>query len=652
MTVLNRSELAPPRASRWRAAALLLTLALMTSGCAGWQAYREGRERLVAGDIVGGMTKLDEAVRAAPDNLEYRRAQTTWRERLASDYAARAQAALSVEAFDEADNAYRLWLLFEPGSERALAGQRRAQMIRRHAAMRTVAQQRVAEGDTTAADAILQEVLRENPADRRAQAMSKSLAIEARQRSLLGDAGPGRLKGQFRKPVTLAFRDAGLHQVFEALKASSGLNFVLDKDVRPDSRVTLSVANKSIEEVVRALLASQKLAIRILDSDTVFVYPNTADKAKEFQEHVIRTFYLGNADAAKTVNTLRSVLRAREVHVDEKLNAIVMRDTVENVRMAERLLSNLDLAEPEVMLELEVLEISTTMLREVGLRLADTLSFSVGGALGAGTLTLPEFRNRDSSMVTLGFNNPLAALILKQSAGDANLLANPRMRIRNRQTAKVLVGERVPVITTTTTANVGTSESVSYLDVGLKLELEPTVSLEDEVSMRVALEVSSITGTVTRSSGLQAFRLGTRNASTFLRVRDGETQVLGGLIQREDRRAATGVPGLSDMPVLGRLFSDTSDTDNRTEIILLITPRVVRNVAIPGPDRLEIPSGVDGPGTVVPSGGSTGLVPTFDARLPMTQAPPALAVPAQAPAPQPSPPSVSMPPIVPAPMNQ
>lgn len=209
-------------------------------------------------------------------------------------------------------------------------------------------------------------------------------------------------------------------------------------------------------------------------------------------------------------------------------------------------------------------------------------------------MTLPEYRNRSSDLVRLNFNNPLVTLNLKQSDGDANLLANPRIRVKNRQTAKVLVGERVPVITTLATANVGTSKSVSYLDVGLKLELEPTVSLDDDVSMKVALEVSTITDVITRSSGLQAYRLGTRNASTLLRVRDGETQVLAGLIKNEDRRSAVGIPILSDMPVLGRLFGSTQDNNTKNEIVLLITPRVVRNVTIPSDNRIEILSGTGG----------------------------------------------------------
>lgn len=167
------------------------------------------------------------------------------------------------------------------------------------------------------------------------------------------------------------------------------------------------------------------------------------------------------------------------------------------------------------------------------------------------------------------------------------------MRVRNKQSAKILIGERVPVITTTATANVGTSQSISYLDVGLKLDIEPTVTLDDDVSMKIALEVSNITQTITLTGGTQAYRLGTRNISTSLQVHDGETNILAGLIQRDATHSNTGVPGLNELPVLNRLFGATEDNDTRTEIVLLITPHIVRNLNVPGVGQQEFLSGTE-----------------------------------------------------------
>jgi general secretion pathway protein D len=197
-------------------------------------------------------------------------------------------------------------------------------------------------------------------------------------------------------------------------------------------------------------------------------------------------------------------------------------------------------------------------------------------------------------MVLLNFTNPLFLFALKQQDGISNTLANPRIRVKNKEKARIHIGDRVPVITTTAAATGGfVSESVTYLDVGLKLEVEPLISLDDEVSMKVGLEVSNITNTVKSTSGSLTYQLGTRTAATNLRLRDGETQVLAGLISTDDRRAADRVPGLGELPIAGRLFSHTLDNNNRTEIILLITPRLARTLARPDAASVEFAAGTE-----------------------------------------------------------
>jgi general secretion pathway protein D len=233
-------------------------------------------------------------------------------------------------------------------------------------------------------------------------------------------------------------------------------------------------------------------------------------------------------------------------------------------------------------------------LLDLGIQWPTSASATVIGVDGvAGQLRLSELRNRTVSQVNLNTSNPVISAQFKSQTGDATLLANPRVRVRNKQSAKILIGERVPVITTTSTANVGNSQSVSYLDVGLKLEIEPTITLDDEVSMKIALEVSNITQTITLTGGTQAYRLGTRNTSTSLQVHDGETNILAGLIQRDRTFSNTGLPGVSELPLLNRLFGVASDNDTRTEIVLLITPRIVRSLDVPGIGQQEFLSGTE-----------------------------------------------------------
>jgi general secretion pathway protein D len=383
--------------------------------------------------------------------------------------------------------------------------------------------------------------------------------------------------------VTLEFRDASLRSVLEIISHQSGLNFVFDRDVRPDLRTTVFVRDTPIDEAIRIVLLTSQLERRVLNEQTILVYPDTPAKTREYRELVIKSFYLTNADAKQTANMLRALVKTRDLYVDEKLNLVVMRDTPEAVRVAERLVANQDLGEPEVVLEVEVLEVGTTLLQDLGVQWPGRLSVGLIGAEGVpGTVTLPEWLSRDSRLVQLTFSDPLFVLNLQKQDGSTSILANPRIRVKNKEKARIHIGDKVPVITTTQTATGFASESVTYLDTGLKLEVEPNVHLDSEVAIKLGLEVSSISATIRNAeTGTTTYQVGTRNAATVLRLKDGETQMLAGLISDEERRSAVKVPGLGDIPVLGRLFSSTNDDVSKTEIVLLVTPHVVRNLARP-----------------------------------------------------------------------
>jgi general secretion pathway protein D len=334
----------------------------------------------------------------------------------------------------------------------------------------------------------------------------------------------------------------------------------------------------------------------VLNDNTVFVFPNTPQKLREYQELVVKGFYLANADVKQTANMIRTMVKTRDIFIDEKIGLLVIKDTPAAIRLAERLIAAQDLAEPEVMLAVEVLEVSSSRLQQLGIRFPDSLAVSVQGAAGVpGLVTLSEWKSRTSDMVLLRFTDPLFLLSLRQQDGSTNVLANPRIRVKNKEKARIHIGDRVPVITTTAAATGGfVSESVTYLDVGLKLEVEPLIYLEDEVGIKVGLEVSNIVKEVRASvGGSLVYQIGTRNAATNLRLRDGETQVLAGLISNEDRRLADRVPGIGDLPVAGRLFSNTTDNAARTEIVLLITPQLVRTLSRPDAASVEFAAGTE-----------------------------------------------------------
>jgi len=352
---------------------------------------------------------------------------------------------------------------------------------------------------------------------------------------------------------------------------------------------------------------------------------------------VVRSFYLANADVKQTANMVRQLVKTRDLFIDEKLNLLVMRDTPEAIRVAEKLIANQDKGEPEVMLEVEVLEVGSNQLTAAGIQWPTSVGVGLVGAKGvAGQLTGREATHMSSGLVSVTVNDPLIALNLRQQVGRNNILANPRIRVKNREKARIHIGDKVPVITTTAGATGFVSESVNYLDVGLKLDVEPQVFLEDDVGIKVGLEVSNVGQQTKTAAGTVAYTIGTRNATTTLRLHDGETQVLAGLINNEDRRSSSQVPGLADLPVAGRLFQNKEDTNNKTEIVLLITPRVIRNV-----ERSEARLEEFNSGTEAEVGGSALALPSSipaPVPAPATPQPPVpstLGAPAPAAGPQP-----------------
>jgi len=560
------------------------------ASCAGAPQAPDGARLIAQGHVEDGLAALERAAHATPRNQTLRFELLRQREAVVARLIAQAETALAAGDYAQAEAAFRRALDIAPGHARAAAGLAGMHVARRHAGQVGVAEALLAKSDFESAEEKLRAVLAEDPVHREARLVLRRV-VDARAGAAL--ARP-RLKTGAGKRVTLEFRDANIRAVFDALARTTGVNFVFDKDVRPDTRTTIVVRETTLEDVIKLILATNQLDHKVLNDNTVLVYPNTAAKQREYQDLVVRSFYLANADAKQAMNLVRTVLKTRDLYVDEKLNLLVMRDTPEAIRLAEKLIASQDLAEPEVTLEVEVLEVASSRLQELGVRPPSQIVIQDPATLPApgGVATGGALQRLSGSLV--GFvATPAFVVNLRSEDGTTNVLANPRIRVKNKEKARVHIGDRVPVVTTTSTANVGISASVTYLDVGLKLEVEPSIHLEGDVAIRVGLEVSNIVREVPVSGGGLAYQIGTRNAATTLRLRDGETQVLAGLIQDDERTVANGVPGLARLPVVGRLFSSTLDNRLKTEIVLLITPRVVRTLVRPEHAVAEFYSGTE-----------------------------------------------------------
>lgn len=560
-------------------------LAIMLLGCASGRVNREGLKQIAEGHYEEGLEKLEQASKSDPSNLHFRAQLVNQREEVMNRLLVSAASERVAGHVDVAEKLYRRVLGIVPGNERAMAGLGEIAKDRRHVILIDEARNLLKNGELSAALEKLHPVIVENPVNAEMLALKRVIEERLASESL---AVPN-LQSMYKKPVTLEFKDANLKMVFEVLSRTSGINFIFDKEVRPDLTTTISVKHTSLESMVDLLLRMNQLEKLVLSSNTVLIYPNTPAKTREYQELVVKSFYLSNADVKQTMSMVRTLLKTREIFVDEKLNMMIMRDTPETIRLAEKMIALQDLAEPEVMLEVEVLEVKHSRLLNLGIQYPQQLTLTPLNAAGGASLTLRDLKNLNSSRIGANLGN--LTVNAQKTDSDVNLLANPRIRTRNHEKAKIMIGDRVPVITTTSSSTGFVSDSVQYVDVGLKLEVEPTIYLQDDVAIKVSLEVSSIVNQITSKNGTLSYQIGSRNASTVLRLKDGETQVLAGLISDEDRASANKVPGLGDLPLLGRLFASHNDDKQKTEIVLSITPHLIRNLQRPEARAAEFWSG-------------------------------------------------------------
>ncbi|MGN6829222.1 secretin N-terminal domain-containing protein [Paucibacter sp. M5-1] len=418
--------------------------------------------------------------------------------------------------------------------------------------------------------------------------------------------------------LALNFRDTRLGAVFETLSRHSGLNFVFDQEVRSDTRLSLSLRHASVDEALRLILALQQLEQKWLTPNTVLIYPATPAKRREHQELQTRSFYLNSADPKQVQALLRGLLKTRDLVVDERLNLVMMRDTPETVALAEQLIAGLDRPDAELLVELELLEVASSQSSELGIDWPSSLQRGLAGDVSR----VPWGAGRE---LLSSIANPALVARLRGNRELATLIAKPQLRLRNRDKSRIELGGKLPVFGSSASPDIGVTTNISYQDIGLKLALQPQVQSDGEVVLKLDLELSYLLAEV-RSGGnppATAYRIGQRSTSTVVRLRDGETQLLAGLIGDSERQTARGLPGLSGLPVLGRLFGVGEDSRSKSDIVLLITPRLLRLAPLSGPELLRLASGRDAdPGAAslrlrrgvvaasgAPSGGGAELVP-------------------------------------------
>lgn len=572
------------RASRWAVSVLVMT---SLCSCATYRTERHAERLMEKGRVAESLKLYAQLADEDPD--KYRQKYLELRDGETQSLLKEAHLLRQENKPDDALKRYREILRYAPDQTEATQGVEWVARDQRDAGLLDQARAAISEGDSDKASTFLRLVLADNPDQAEARQLQEQIDVSENQRSL----SDPELKEALRKPVSLEFRNASIQAVFEVLSQASGVNFIFDNDVKTDLKTTIYAKETSITDALDLILKTSQLQKKILNESTLLIYPSTPEKSKVYEDLVMRTFYLNTADPSKLSDMVKSLVNPRYLYVDPTMKMLVVRDNLRVIEAVDRLIKAYDIPPPEVSLDVEILQVSSDAMLNIGLQYPTQLAAHVTGLAGtAGSLQAVEAGHLTRKNYSFTFPDPLAVLNLQQTTDAAKTLANPSIRVRNREKAKIMIGDKVPVVTDTINASSSAiSQSVNYLDVGVKLEVQPEVHVDGDVSMNVGLEVSSIVKQITTSTGLLAYELGTSNAETTLRLRDGETQALGGLIQNDDQHSDSDLPFLGRIPVLGWLFSNRNNTHSRSQIVLLITPHVVRSLHTPGANVTEFASG-------------------------------------------------------------
>jgi general secretion pathway protein D len=584
---------------------LLCAIALFAGGCAASTALREGREAERRQDYDRAVVEYTRVARLRPDDTDARLALERARLRAAAAHFQRGRRLAATGKHEEALVEYELAAELNPtdGDVEEALRTTRSQLRARIAVAR--------EGKTEL----------------------EALIARARDLPLPGLDLPADVK----MPESLTFREAGSRLVYQSIAKLANISIGFDPTFR-DAPVTVDLRNVTLADALNAVGDVTRTFYRVTAQRSIIVIPDTPAKRGEYEEEVVRVFYLSNADLKETMDLMRMVLDARRISPTTATNALTIKDTPDRIAAAARLLAAIDKARPEVIIDVELLEVDRRRLLEYGLQIASPgeppigINGSVSAATGTDqTTTLRALGNLSQSDVI--FTN-LPSLYYRLLKNDTNsrTLANPQLRTTEGMPAQARFGDRVPVPVTTFApiATGGTPQqpitSFEYQNIGVNIDITPRTHHDDEVTLALRVAVQSISGT--GFGNLPVF--GNREINTVIRLRDGETNMLAGLIRDDERRVVAGIPGLSDLPLVGRLFAHTRTEASQTDIILMLTPHIVRVLDVTEEDLRAFRVGRD------PQGPLADLPPALPIDLPPRDPVPApQPPPADAPAPLP-----------------
>ncbi|HET7291069.1 MAG TPA: secretin N-terminal domain-containing protein [Vicinamibacteria bacterium] len=578
---------------------LPVLLALLLGACATSGAFRAGEQAERRQDYDAAVLEYSKALKEHPENRKYQTSLSRARLRASEAHATTARRLAATGHFKEALDEFRLALDLNPSAN------------------------------------LTDEVRETESARQRGTAAPEiaKLKEQARERALAGLVlGP-----EAQERLGLVFRGASLKEAYQALGKAAGVNVLFDPAFQ-DAPVSLDLEDVAFEEALDSLASVGRTFHRVVGDHVLMVVPDTPTKRREYEPQVVKTFFLSNADLKEAIDLLRVVLGARRVAPLPGQNALTINDTPEKVAAAERIVEVLDKRRAEVVVDVEILEVNRSRLKEYGIEITSRLPGIEGVAGGIfpdprGTTTLDDNPYRKDNLVLS--NLPGVIYRLLQTDATTRLLANPQLRTTEGQTAQARFGDQVPVPVTTFApiAQGGVSQqaitSFEYKNVGVNIDITPRVHHDGEVSLVLKLDISAVGPA--GFQGLPTFN--SRTVTSMIRLKDGETNILAGLISDQERRSLSGIPGLASLPFLGRLFARNKDENSETDIVMTLTPHVVKRPALTREDFESFEVGADAQTVLF----EAPVIPPPPALAPQRPEPPRVE-PIRPPAPTPAPP--------------
>ncbi|MBL8115569.1 MAG: hypothetical protein JNK60_21990 [Acidobacteria bacterium] len=563
------------RSQPGRVALLLLGATLLGTGCASTRAFRDAQQEEAREHWDLAVLGYEKALVGDPDNARIKIALSQAKMRAAQAHLMRGRIHRSAGALDLAKLEYEQSVALDPVNDTALQEFRR---------------------------------LNEEIEQRRLASEGGS-AVEKAKRNARGQkARQPMLDASSTKVMNLTIpQDQPIKKIYTTLGSAAGINILFDPQLK-DDRYTIDLRDLTFQKALETLMRQAGHFYKILDDKTILVAQDTPQNRKEYEDLVIQTFFLSNGDVKDVSAMVRGILDLRRIGTIPQLNAIVIRDTADKVAVAEKIIEINDKSKAEVIVDVELLQINTKKLTEIGTRITDTYSgvytgggtsTSTGGSGGTGgsttTTLLPWSELFKIGLKDFSFNVPAITFNFIKNNSDAELLAKPQLRIAEGEKAQLTIGDRVPIPVTTvnTTQAIGQTgvvpiTSFQYQDVGIKIDIEPRVHHNKEVTLKLTVEVSNLNGTVSGPNGQDQPIIGTRTITSTIRLKDGETNFLAGLKNRTKAVSKTGLPFLGDLPIVGALFSSTKKDFQETDLFLTLTPRIIRAPQITEEDLLPV----------------------------------------------------------------